>query len=244
MYEALSLELAFFLGFLIWGFSTVAGGGGPLLFLPLIAFLVPAKEAVQITSLTAGIAGIHKVFLFWRSINFRLAVLLTLGGIVGAIIGVRIFAIVHEDWVLLAVGVFLILSGVKLNLPKPSRRLVLKDWHLVAGGAIFGVISAIAGAAGQGINVLLLSRNTSKESLVATKAVYAMMVHAAKIVGYTWASLFNEQMLILGIAASVGAVLGNLVGKKILRRVSIRVFNRLTSLVIIISGVLLLVRFA
>lgn len=243
MSEAISLELAFLLGFLVWGFSTVAGGGGPLLFLPLSTFLAPVKEAVPITSMTAGIVSIHKVILFWRSIDFRAAAFLTSGGLIGAIIGVRIFAMVHEDWILLVVGLFLIFSGIRLNFPTPPRRRVLKDWHLVAGGAFFGTISAVAGASGQGINILLLNRNIAKENLIATKAVFAAAVHMIKIIGYTLAGLFNEQILIFGLVASAGAVAGNLVGKKILQKMSQGIFNRLASFVIFASGILLLIRF-
>ncbi len=111
--ELLSLEMAFLLGLLASFFSTSAGGGGTLVFLPAISFLVPVKEAAPITSVVGGIVSIQRIFLFWRHIDYRVLAMLLPGSIAGTVLGVQLFAALNEDWILVALGLFLLGSGVR-----------------------------------------------------------------------------------------------------------------------------------
>lgn len=238
-----ALPFMFFLGFFVWSFSTAAGGGGPLLFLPAVSFVAPIREVNPITCVTAGVVSIHRVFLFRQHIQWRVLAWLLPGSVVGATVGVQVFAAIHEDWLLALLGAFLIYHACVALFRRRHRSFRVRPWYYAIAGIVFGGVSAVVGAAGQGINALLLNDDVTKERLVATKAVEATTVQTIKLIGYLHFALIGGHVLLLGGVAAVGAMLGNLVGKRILARLPERHFRTIANGLILAAGLLLLYRF-
>ena len=238
-----ALPFLFFLGFFVWCFSTAAGGGGPLLFLPAVSFVAPLREVNPITCVTAGVVSIHRMFLFRQHIQWRVLVRLLPGSVVGATLGVMVFAAIQEDWLLALPGAFLTYHGCVALFRRRRRSFRVRPWYYGIAGVVFGGLSAIVGAAGQGINVLLLNDNVTKERLIATKAVDATTVQTIKLVGYLYFAQIGAHVLLLGGVAAIGAMLGNLAGRSLLARMSDHHFRLIANGLILLAGLLLLYRF-
>ena len=240
-YDALPLML--FLGFFVWTFSTATGGGGPLLFLPAVSFVAPIREVSPITCITAGLVSVHRIFLFRRFIQWRILAWLLPGSIVGATVGVHIFALVNDLWLLLLLGLFLTYNGLISFFHRQYMNIRVRTWHYTLAGVVFGGLSAVVGAAGQGINVLFLNDQVTKERLIATKAVEATTVQAIKLIGYLYLAQIGSHVLLLGGVAAVGAMAGNLVGRRLLMRLSDGHFRFIANGLILAAGILLLLKF-
>lgn len=238
-----ALPFMFFLGFFVWSFSTATGGGGPLLFLPAVSFVAPVREVSPITCVTAGLVSIHRVFLFRKHIQWRVLAWMLPGSIVGATLGVQIFAAIHEDWLLALLGAFLIYHACFSLFHRSHRSFEVRPWYYAIAGVAFGGLSAIVGAAGQGINLLLLNDNVTKEKLIATKAVDATTVQTIKLVGYLNLAQIGSHVLLLGGVAAIGAMFGNLVGKSVLARLADHHFQMIANGLILAAGLLLVYRF-
>ncbi|TIU28841.1 MAG: sulfite exporter TauE/SafE family protein, partial [Mesorhizobium sp.] len=53
-------------GFVAWIVSTVGGGGGALLLVPLVGFIAGAQAVAPVTTLATMVAGGGRAFVFWR----------------------------------------------------------------------------------------------------------------------------------------------------------------------------------
>lgn len=238
-----ALPFVFFLGFFVWSFSTASGGGGPLLFLPAVSFVAPLREVSPITCVTAGLVSVHRLYLFRGHIDWRVLAWWLPGSLIGATVGVQIFAAIHEDWLMALLGTFLVYHALYAMFHRGHRSFVVKRWYYTIAGIVFAGTSAIVGGAGPGINALLLNDDVSKERLIATKAVAATAVQTVKLIGYLHFAQIGSHVLLLGGIAAIGAMLGNVVGKHVLNRLPESRFRTIANGLILTSGLLLLYRF-
>ena len=108
------------LGFIIGLFGTMVGGGGGFFFLPILTLLlkVPAQAAV-ITSLVAtlpicivGSLGHYRK----NNIDFKVATLFMVTGIIGAFIGAEITSRISDLALKTAFGIYSILIALNMAL--------------------------------------------------------------------------------------------------------------------------------
>jgi uncharacterized membrane protein YfcA len=69
----------------------------------------------------------HRVFLFWREIDWELTAWYAPGAIVGAILGAYTFTQIHLDWLQIVIAIFLIVSAVLFELEKSPEKTVAED---------------------------------------------------------------------------------------------------------------------
>jgi len=92
-----ALPSSFFLGFFVWSFGTATGGGPFLfLFLPAASCVAPVTEVNPSTCAPAGVVSIDRVCLFRQHIQWRVLARLLPGSLLGAAVGVQIFAAIYR----------------------------------------------------------------------------------------------------------------------------------------------------
>jgi len=152
------------LGFVIGLFGTMVGGGGGFFFLPVLTLLlmVPAQTAV-ITSLVAtlpicvvGSLGHYRK----NHIDFRVAILFIITGIIGAFIGAEITSRISDVTLKTTFGVYSILialnmvfSAKKNNVEKEREKtkISLRNSKAIKGssfGLAAGLITGTFGTSG------------------------------------------------------------------------------------------------
>ncbi len=233
----------FGIGLFVWMFSTTVGGGGPVIFLPVLSFFAPIREVAPITSVTAGMVSLHRIRLFYRHIDKRILLWLLPGSAAGATLGVHIFMSIGQEWLMPMLAAFLIVNALTMLIPKKEHCFHVRNWHFLIAGFFFAGVSAIVGAAGQGINALFINRDVAKEKMIATKAADAIVIQTIKINSYIHLAAIGKHVLLLGIAAGCGAMCGNYAGKWFLARISEEFFKRLTGVMLLLTGLLIFYRF-
>lgn len=208
--------LLFLLSLFAGALTTLAGMGGGLILLLGLSTAVDPLTALVITGPALLVGNLHRLALYRRHVDHRLAWRFALGAGPGALLGG-----------LLAVGIpELVLRIGMIALAVVAAGKVLSGWRittppgaLVGGGALAGFVTATSGGGGLIAGPLWLSSGLTGRSYVATGAIGAASVHVARMTGYGAGGVLDRDALLLGVLGALGIALGNLGGER-LRRIT------------------------
>ena len=192
--------------------TTVAGMGGGLFLVLTLSLTHGPIAALGITSPALFLSNAHRAFLFRRLIEHRAVARFALGAVPAAILGALVAAKLPPFAVqcaMLALALFAVLRSLGVVRYAPGPRV------FVPLSAMVGVLSAGAGAAGFLAGPLFMALGLSGATYVGTVALGAVVLHAARLVGYGAGGVLKPEYAPLSIALFVGLVLGNLAGKRL-----------------------------
>jgi len=228
-------------GCVVFVLSTLSGGGASLLLMPLIVFVIGAKQVAPIMTLGIAMSSSSRVFLFFKEIDWRLFKWLFPSTIIGAILGARMFASLSSDWIQVIIGCFLVVTVVQFfQKPKDLNKKYIKTWHFIPIGFGVAFLSALIGGVGPLMNSAYLNYGMRKESLIGTRSANAVVLHISKLVSYAYFGYMTPEVIKFGLILGVSAVIGNFFGKKLLRLISELFFRKIVIATMVISGVLML----
>ncbi len=222
----------------------VGMGGGTLLLASIFCFM-PHGQAVPLHGAVMLVTNSSRVVAFWKDVDWRTVGRFSIGAVPGAAIGGLVLWRLGElrstePYLKTAIGLYIL---VLTYLPKPKKRVgttARKGW--TAMGLIAGASSLTVGAIGPLIAPLFVRRDFVKERLVATKAVVQMITHALKLpmfwlIGTIQLAEFSRFL----VCMSIVVIPGTFLGKRLLHRVSPRVFVLLYKAALTIAGFKLLI---
>lgn len=232
----------FFLGATTFTLSTISGGGGALLQIPVLNFLLGSSQAGPVINLGAFISRPTRILLFWKHINWKVFWYFVPPAMIGALIAAWMFSEVKLYWLQLFVGLFLVSTLFQYSFGKKNQSFPVKLWYFIPLGFIVSIIGTFTGGMGPILNPFLINAGIDKEALVGTKAAQSFFLGLAQVSGYVFFGLLNPTLWTYGIALGLGAIVGNLIGKWLLVRMSKLAFRRWLIAIMVISGVVLIVK--
>jgi uncharacterized membrane protein YfcA len=160
------------------------------------------------------------------------------GGIAGALLNT-----VVTSPALLTLLALLLLFVAAGELTGLSRRLVLRGPLAWVAGALSGALGGLVGNQGGLRSAALLGFRMDRDTFVATATAIGLIVDAARMPVY-FAVYTRELGTIVTpiVVATVGVVIGTVVGGRILRRIPEPHFRRVVALVLAVLGIWLLTR--
>jgi uncharacterized membrane protein YfcA len=218
--------------------SAVAGFGGGVLLLPVFTVLFGLRVAVPILTLTQLSSNGSRVWFNRRDLRWPLIGWFALGAVPAAVIGGLLLAHAPLSPLKRILGVFLIGVVVWRRLQREPRAPAERSF--VAVGAASGAGSALLGSVGPLTAPFFLALGLARGAYIGTEAAGALTMHLTKIATYGARDLVTGRVLLFGIALTPATVLGAWVGKKIVGRISERVFVLLVELGLLAAGVLFL----
>jgi uncharacterized protein len=226
--------------FASWFLSTLAGGGTPLLLVPTIAFFLGAPAVAPV--LTTGMLLGHpqRVFLYWQEIDWQLMGWYLPGAIVGAIGGAFVFTQIQFEGLSIILAVFLIIYTLSSLFSKKTRSFSVRAWYFLPAGFIFAFLSGLIGSTGPLLNPLYLNYGLVKERMVATKSAHLFVVHLVKIITYAICGALTLNYLRFGLLLGVAAIPGNLLGQKVLKKLTPQQFKQIAVAFLAFSSILIL----
>ncbi len=210
----------------IVGFSLgLIGGGGYILAVPLLIYLVGLREphiAVGTTALAVGLTALYSLFHHHRAHNVRwpIAIRFAAAGIAGAFVGSELGKAVSGKHLLFLFALLMLFIALRMFRSKdtPSARgteVGQEDVYLYGGGV--GVLSSFFGIGGGFLIVPALMRsgrlpiiNAIGSSLVAVAAF-----GATTTASYAWSGLVDWQIAAEYIG---GGILGGWLGAMLATR--------------------------
>jgi len=232
----------FLLGAGAFTLSTISGGGGALLQIPILNFLIGTSNTAQVINLGTFISRPSRIIIFWKYINWKVFWYYVPSAMVGAVLAAFLFTSVKIFWIQIIVGLFLISTLFQYRFGKKEHSFKVELWYFIPLGFLIAIIGTFTGGMGPILNPFLLNVGIDKEELIGTKSAQSFFLGIAQIGSYAFFGLLTEDLWMLGVAMGLGAILGNLIGKQLLQRMSKLAFRRWLISIMVISGILLIAK--
>jgi len=244
-FSEISIELLvalFILGTATFTLSTVSGGGGAMMQIPILNFWIGASQTAPVINLGAFISRPARIALFWKYIHWKVFWYFVPAAMIGALLAAWFFSEVKIYWIQLIVGLFLISTFFQYRFGKKERSFPVKLWYFIPLGFFVSIVGTFTGGMGPILNPFLLNVGIDKEELVGTKAAQSFFLGLSQVSGYAFFGLLNPKLWSYGIALGIGASLGNYFGKLLLKRMSKLAFRRWVISIMVLSGIVLLIK--
>lgn len=232
----------FVLGTSTFTLSTISGGGGAMMQIPILNFLIGTPQTAPVINLGALISRPARIALFWKYINWKVFWYFVPSAIIGALLAAWLFSEVKIYWIQIVVALFLISTFFQYRFGKKQSSFPVKLWYFIPLGFFISIVGTFTGGMGPILNPFLLNIGIEKEELVATKAAQSLFLGLSQISGYTYFGLLSKELWIYGIALGLGASLGNFFGKLLLKRMTKLAFRRWVIAIMVLSGIVLLIK--
>lgn len=231
----------FLLGIVAFIFSILAGGGGALLLVPVLNWFLGTAHTAPVLNLGSFIGRPSRLIIFWKHINWKVCMYYAPFAILGAWVGGYLFSKSSISWLQIIVGLFLVSVIFQYRFGKKERSFPMKLAYFIPLGLVVSLLGTLIGALGPVLNPFYLNYGLDKEDLVATKTANSFFMGISQLGSYAFFGLLRDEYWIYGIALGLGATVGNLIGKKLLSRMSALLFRKFLLIFMVISGILLII---
>ncbi|MEM7247193.1 MAG: sulfite exporter TauE/SafE family protein [Acidobacteriota bacterium] len=231
------------LGTLAFLISTVAAGGGALVLIPLASLVLPVEMIPPVLGIASLVSSTQRVALYRKDVERPILVRVVPGLVFGIVVGSLLLVRLEANGLRLCLGVFLLASALlPYLLPRMSWPRLSLAWFVPAA-AVTAFLSTVMGAAGPLMNPVYLGHGLARERMIGTKAASTWLMQAMKLVSYAVAGLLASGLVwSAGLALAAGALVGNVVGKKVLSGMSDERFRHCVRALLLVSGALMIRR--
>ncbi|MDP2599228.1 MAG: TSUP family transporter [Deltaproteobacteria bacterium] len=238
-----------------------SGFGLGTLLLPVFALFVPVEMAVAATAIVHGANNVLKIVLLGKYADWKIVFRFGLPAMVAAFIGAAflgMFAALPPlleysllgkaeqiTPVKLLLGI-LILGFAFFELLPRFQHLKFKPRYLPLGGLLSGFFGGLSGHQGALRSAFLAKTDMTAPAFVGTNAVIGLLVDASRLLVYG-AVLFSakthfiagKQEVLLILTGIVAAFSGVVLGKRYLHKMTMRVIQYITGVLLLLIGTLL-----
>lgn len=240
--EPVFLLLVAATGVVAGAIGSVSGFGVGSLLTPLLSLRVSTKLAVAAVSIPHFLATLLRFWILREHVDRRLLRSFGVMSAAGGLMGALLHASVDSPALTTLFGALLLLTGV-LGLTGLSERLRFRGWVGWAAGVVSGILGGMVGNQGGIRSAAMLGFDVPRHAFVATATAVGLIVDAARMPVY----LISEASELartwpLMLSASIGALVGTLLGERVLRRVPEPLYRRLVAALLVGLGGLMLAR--
>lgn len=216
--------------------SAIVGFGGGFILIAVLTLFFEVKEAVILSVFFFLTMNTSKFIAYKDEVDTAFVKTILVGIVPGIILGLLGFYYLSNAWVayiLIAMAVYIIIQHYIPTMPQIRS---FNRTNIITGGFFLGLFSGLSNAAA--IKVALLKwKNYRKEAFVGTGACISLFTDISKFLGYIIMGVVNFQYakVIIPIAI-VTSFAGTYTGKRIIKHVSVRLFD-----IIMISMMMVLI---
>ena len=238
--ELLLIVAAASFGFFV---KPIAGFGGPLLAIPIMAPTIGVEHAIVALSLGNLTSN---AMLLWEHRTGRfgaaklLAPLLTAGAL-GTVVGTRLLTILDERWLATAVAAIVFLyvaraiSGMRLTITPERRRPIG-----IMVGLVAGVVHGATGNSGPVFGTYLDAIELPRSGFVFTVSVPFIVLSSVQLAGLVALGAFTAERTTQALITVIPVVMATLLGAIVGRRISHTTFRKVVLVMLTFAGIRLL----
>ena len=209
-------------------FGVIVGTAGGLVLLAIMAFIFPPAILLPVHTFIQLGAGASRALMLWRWVMRPTVLPFTIGAVVGAALGARIFVSLPEGWLQGILGAFIL---IVTWLPRFGRMGSVRNRFALLGAAAT-FLGIFVSATGTLVAPFVLSASPDRRNHLATLALLMSIVHTIKLAAFAALGFAIGAYLPLVVAMIATATLGSWVGAVTVDRIPERAF-RLTVQVIL-----------
>ncbi len=233
-----------------------SGFGLGTILTPVMAIFFPVEVAIALTGVVHFTNNIFKLYLVRtdvsRPVLIRFGVPAVLTSFAGAFLltaitgmpvlfrytlGGSTFEVLPVD---LVIAILLIVFAA-LDLTPKFKKLEFGNDKMVYGGLLSGFFGGLTGIQGALRSAFLIKAGLSKESYIATGVAIAVVIDISRLSVYStrFVDADLRDNLPLLIAAVLSAMTGAILGKRLLKKVTLDAVHSIVAVMLIVIGVLL-----
>ncbi len=222
--------------------AAMTGFGIGSLLTPVLALSVDTRLAVAAVSIPHVIGTAVRFQRLRGRVDRQVLLSFGLTSAAGGLAGAALYEMASSRWLNVVFGVLLLFAAAS-EVSGLARRMRFRGWMAWAAGAISGLLGGLVGNQGGIRSAALTGFNLPKETFVGTATAIALFVDGARLPIYLASQ--HEEMLSLWpviATATVGVVVGTLVGSRTLAHVPEAWFRRVLAVTLAALGVVMLTR--
>ncbi len=231
--------LTFFSGF---GLGTILA--------PVFAIFFPIDVAIALTGVVHFTNNVFKIFLVGKQTNKAVLLRFGIPAIIASFAGAWLLMCIttlpslfeYSLWersfevtpVKVIIALILIVFSLFEILPSVQKWQFGKD-KLILGGVLSGFFGGLSGIQGALRSAFLIKSGLSKEAYIATGVVIASLVDFTRLSVYAsrFAAAHLHENIALLATATLAAIAGALIGKKLLKKVTLRSIQLLVAIMLV-----------
>lgn len=213
----------------------VAGFGAGVILLPLIAWSVDIRATAPVLTVSMLLGNLSRVWWNRREIDGRAVAAYLAGAVPATAAGAMLYAGATGEWLRWIVGGFLV-SAVPLRRLLACTGLRVRLAHLPLLGIAFGTLSAIVVTIGPVVTPFFLAFGLRRGAFVATEGACAVAMHVTRGVVFSRYALLTWPTVALGLVLGTTMVLGSWIARRLLERMSDRLFLALVEALLVLLG--------
>jgi uncharacterized protein len=213
----------------------VAGFGAGITLLPILVFVLGARAAIPVLTVTMLFGNLGRIWWSRRDVDARVAGSFLAGAVPATALGAMLFAGTTSEWLGRAVGVFL-LAALPLRRLLDASGLTVRLRHLPLVGAAIGTLSSIVVTTGPILTPFFLAFGLRKAAYIGTEAVCAMAMHLTRGAVFARYALLTWDAVGLGILLGGTMFAGSWIARRLVDRMSERLFLRIVEGLLVVMG--------
>jgi uncharacterized membrane protein YfcA len=216
--------------------ATITGFGIGSLLTPLLAVRIGAKLAVAAVTLPHLLATALRLWRLRGDVDRHVLVRFGLFSAAGGLCGALLHGYVSGSAVRITFGALLVFAGL-MGLTGWGDRLRFPPRLASLAGFVSGALGGLAGTQGGIRAAALMGTDLSKTAFIATATATGLIVDLARSPVYL-ATQWRELLAVWPLVAwaTAGALIGTLLGERLLRWIPEHIFRRLVSALILVLG--------
>jgi uncharacterized protein len=217
----------------------VAGFGAGVVLLPVATWLLGARAAVPVLTVTMFLGNLARIWWSRAEIDQGATLRFLAGAVPATALGSAIFAGASSEWLGRAIGAFL-LSAVPLRRLLMSGRLSVRRRHFPWVGGAIGLLSALVVTVGPVVTPFFLAYGLRRGAFIATEAVCAAAMHVTRGATFARYRLLTWDSVAIGVVLGATMFAGAWAGRRLLDRMSDRLFLAVVEVLLVLMGLQLL----
>jgi uncharacterized membrane protein YfcA len=214
----------------------IAGFGTGVIMLPLVAWALGVRAVGPVLTVTMLFGNFSRAWWSRRDVDRGVALRFLAGALPGTVVGAGLYVGVSSVWLGRIIGLFLLLA-VPLRRLLASGRFMTRLSHFPVIGVVFGLVSSLVVTTGPVMTPFFLSYGLRRAAYIGTESVCAFAMHIARGAAFARYSLLTREAVAIGVLLGTTMFAGSYVARRVLDRMSDRVFLILIEALLVLMGV-------
>lgn len=218
----------------------IVGFGTSIMLLPVLVIVFGPLEAVPMMAVTALMANLSRVLVWWREVDWKVCGAYAATGIPCAALGAATLLNLSSRAIEAALGVFFILM-IPLRRKLQASGMKVRLWQMAIVGAAIGFLTGIVVSTGPVNTPFFLAYGLTRGAFLSTEAMASLAVYASKSAVFAHFGALGWTILWKGLIVGSSVMAGSWLAKRFVLKMEPEQFRHLMDALMLVAGTTMLV---